>query len=480
MQAESIGKLVDPPASVRAPGYQRSLQQPTEAFWQAGLFEKRIAHDRSGLFNCPAAKNLRQFGTHNSLEPDYQSLISMKSADSKTTVLLTGATGYLGGRIIARQEPAGYRVRGLVRGERKLRTDPSQPAYSVQRGDRVSTPRLRLGLCCAFRGAPIRFRTTTAAAMLRRAREEQLRLLSEIARQNAASLRSAVMYCAASGFGCFRVMSHILPLRTHPTVGYAVADLPDAESIVAAFTECGRLARKLDVRLTFHPDQFVVLNSPDARIVRNSIAELEYQAEVADWIGADVVTIHGGGAYGDKQAAVERLRSTLGTLPNAVRSRIALENDDSVFSPRDLLPLCESQRVPFVYDVHHHRCLPDELQVEEVTRRAVQTWASEPLFHISSPAGGWRVADPRVHADFIALRDFPREWRDLAITVEVEARAKETAVSRLKRGLSTLDRVAVVPDSTQDQPAGSQRTTVDQRLRTLHRKSRSFSQKGKR
>ncbi|MCC6358955.1 MAG: UV DNA damage repair endonuclease UvsE [Phycisphaerales bacterium] len=294
----------------------------------------------------------------------------------------------------------------------------------------------RLGLCCAFQREPIQFRTTTAAATLRRTRADHLRRFAEFAQQNAAALRTALEFCAANGIGCFRVVSQILPLRTHPAVGYAVADLPDAASIIAAFRECGRVARELNVRLTFHPDQFTVLNSPDPRIVRNSIAELEYQAEVAEWIGADVLTVHGGGAYGDRIAALDRLRSTIRSLPSAVRSRIALENDDRVFSPADLLPLCEAEDIPFVYDVHHHRCLPDGLSVTETTRRALSAWSREPLFHLSSPAGGWRAVDPRVHADFINPRDFPRAWRDLAITVEIEARAKETAVLRLKQALS--------------------------------------------
>lgn len=295
---------------------------------------------------------------------------------------------------------------------------------------------LRLGLCCAFQRAPIRFRTTTAAATLRHTRKDRLGRLGEIARHNAESLRAAIAYCAANGIGCFRVNSQILPLRTHPDAAYAVAELPDAASIILAFRDCGQLAERFGVRLTFHPDQFVVLNSPDAQIVRNSIAELVCQAEVADWIGADVLTVHGGGAYGDKQAALERLRVTIRSLPGEVRSRIAVENDDRIYTPADLLPFCEAERIPFVYDVHHHRCLPDGLSIAEVTRRALATWSREPLFHVSSPAAGWRGSDPRVHGDFINAKDFPTDWHELEITVEVEARAKEGAVLRLKRALA--------------------------------------------
>lgn len=295
---------------------------------------------------------------------------------------------------------------------------------------------IRLGLCCAFRDAPIRFRTTTAAAMLRLSPAERLKRLADIIGANIEALLSAVRFCAGNGIGSFRVNSQILPLKTHPAVGYQVNELPGSEQIVDAFRECGRMAASRNIRLTFHPDQFVVLNSPRREIVETSLAEVEYQAEVAEWIGADVIILHGGGAYGDKPAAIARLRAGLQRLSHGARKCIALENDDRIFSPADLLPLCESDRISFVYDIHHHRCLSDNLTPREVTGRAITTWDREPLFHVSSPAHGWRSANPRIHAEFINPRDFPSDWLDQPITVEVEARSKEAAVLRLQRALN--------------------------------------------
>lgn len=303
---------------------------------------------------------------------------------------------------------------------------------------------IRLGLCCAFRDAPIRFRTTTAAAMMRLGKAERRQRLSSIILANCEALRAAVQYCADNGIGSFRVNSQILPLKTHPDAGYELHALPESERLVALFQDCGRLAAEHGIRLTFHPDQFVVLNSPRDEVVRSSIEELNYQAEVATWIGADVIMIHGGGAYGDKASAMARLADNIRRVSPAVRGRIALENDDRVFTPRELLPLCESEGIPFVYDVHHHRCLPDDLSVGDVTQRAIRTWTREPLFHISSPAAGWRGGDPRVHAGFIRHRDFPSEWRDLPITVEVEARAKEAAVRRLMLALARRSAISAV------------------------------------
>ncbi|MEC9094651.1 MAG: UV DNA damage repair endonuclease UvsE, partial [Planctomycetota bacterium] len=205
---------------------------------------------------------------------------------------------------------------------------------------------------------------------------------------------------------------------------------------IKRFKNCGIFAAKNNVRTCFHPDQFVVLNSPRPDVVAKSIQELEYQCEVAEWIGADVVNIHGGGAYGDKPSALTRFIQTLKTLSKSVKSRLTVENDDTTYTPEDLLPLCLSEGIPLVYDVHHHRCNPDRLSVEEATDETIKTWNREPLFHISSPIEGWTGTQPRRHHDMINITDFPQCWRDRTLTVEVEAKAKEIAVLKLRRQLS--------------------------------------------
>jgi len=295
--------------------------------------------------------------------------------------------------------------------------------------------RPRLGLCCIFREQPIKFRTTTAAAMKRLERSEALARLAALCQENATALLAALEFCAANGIGCFRIISQILPLKTHPTAGYRIEDLPGYAGIVAAFERCGRFARKHKLRTCFHPDQFVVLNSPRSDVVASSIAELEYQAEVAGWVGADVINIHGGGAYGDKSAALDIFQQTVDRLPAAVRERLTVENDDRIFTPADLLPVCRSLGLPLVYDVHHHRCQGDDLSEQQAEKLALATWNREPLFHISSPIAGWNGPAPRRHHDFIDIADFPNRWRRLPITVEVEAKAKELAVLKLAEEL---------------------------------------------
>lgn len=303
---------------------------------------------------------------------------------------------------------------------------------------------IRAGLCCGFREQPIRFRNTTVAAMSRLSRQESLKRLQDLCLENAASLLQSLKYCHKNQIGAFRIMSQILPLRTHPILGYSMSDLPDGDAVSAAFRACGDFVREHSLRTSFHPDQFVVLNSPRPEVVVASIREIEYQSEVAEWVGADVVNIHAGGVYGSKDAALSLLEQNLNQLSESARSRLTLENDDRSYTPADLLPVCHRTGIPLVYDVHHHRCNPDGLSIEDATQSAIATWNREPMFHISSPAEGWSGPKPERHHELIDLSDFPECWSGISMTVDIEARGKEVAVLQLMKGLRRRARSAEV------------------------------------
>lgn len=297
---------------------------------------------------------------------------------------------------------------------------------------------LRFGLCCIFRREPIKFRRATAKRLLGLPRNERLRKIAAICLDNAQALMAALIYCRDHGIGGFRINSQILPLKTHPQAGYDIYQLPGGDDIVKAFRRCGRFSRKHGIRTTFHPDQFIVLNSPDPDVVARSIADLQYHYEVARWVNADVINLHGGGAYGNKVEALKRLTKVIRTLPKGLKKLLTLENDDRLFTPEDLVPVCDATGVSLVYDIHHHRCLPDGLSAREATELALSTWTREPLFHVSSPAAPWGQGDNRPHHDFIDPQDFPCEWIDLDATVEIEAKAKELAIEQLMTDFSAI------------------------------------------
>jgi UV DNA damage endonuclease len=293
---------------------------------------------------------------------------------------------------------------------------------------------MRFGLCCLFKNEAITFRTTTAKALAPLKCDAQLAKLSTICLHNVENLHQAVETAHRLGIGAFRIMSPLFPRMTHPDIGYGLNDRPEGDIITQRITATRALAMRCDLRLSFHPDQFVVLSSPHPEVVKNSLRELEYQGELAVAIGADVINLHAGGVYGDKELALQRFAAVLSDLSPAVRRRLSVENDDSSYTVRDLLPLCSRTALPLVYDVHHHRCNPDGLTIVEATDLTAATWQGsgrEPYCHLSSPRTGWQTGNPRPHADYIDLADLPECWQGRIMTIDIEAKAKELAVVKL-------------------------------------------------
>lgn len=298
---------------------------------------------------------------------------------------------------------------------------------------------IRWGLCCQFADNGVRFRQATHRYVATLTPVARLAYLRSIARANAIALAHAVIRCGELGIGAFRISSQILPLATHPTSGYTLESL-DADGVISrSFASAGELARVHDVRLSFHPDQFVVLNSIREEVVASSIRELDSQARLGELVGADTITLHVGGMVDGKRAALGRLERNMERLSPAARSRLALENDDRSFTVKDLYDLCMRSRVPLVYDVHHHRCNPDGLDVEAATELSIDTWRGrKPWMHLASARDGANAPNPRPHADYIDPGDFPRAWRDRAITIDVEAKAKDAAIAALRAALATF------------------------------------------
>ena len=300
---------------------------------------------------------------------------------------------------------------------------------------------IRLGLCCIFINEPVKFHYTTVKIIKSiNSREKQLEKLSGIALENSEALIEAVKTCHKLGIRAFRVLSQILPVYTHPECGYELEDLPQAGQITGNFALVKKFASENDIRLSFHPDQFVILASPRPEVVSNSIRELEYQCMVAEMIGADNVNIHMGGVYGDKQAALRRFVDSFNNVSDLIKRHLTLENDDISYTPEDLYPVCMKTGIPMIYDVHHHRCKPDRFNIYEASMKSVETFQQagrEPHFHISSPRNGWDSSNPRIHAEYINIDDFPEEWLEGLpdFTLDIEAVDKELAVKRLQMQL---------------------------------------------
>ena len=195
-------------------------------------------------------------------------------------------------------------------------------------------------------------------------------------------------HCAKHRIAMYRMSSDLAPYATHP-------DMPQFHGMVkesaAELRAVGAKARALGVRLSFHPSQYVVLNSPDPELVRKSAWDLLSQAEILDAmeLGPEaVMVIHVGGTYGDREASNARWVETWHTLPEPVRRRLVLEHDDIRFSADDVLWINGHTGVPLIFDHQHFLCLnPSGRDMMGTVTAFLRTWPDgvRPKIHFSSP-----------------------------------------------------------------------------------------------
>ncbi len=256
----------------------------------------------------------------------------------------------------------------------------------------------------------------------------------------------------------YRMSSDLAPYATHP-------DMPQFHAMVAEsdaeLRAAGARARELGIRLSFHPSQYVLLNSPDPALTQRSIWDLASQAEMLDRmeLGPEAVMVtHVGGTYGDTEASRARWVETWPTLPEHVRRRLVLEHDDIRFSAADVLWVHGHTGVRLIFDYQHHWCLnPTGLDAMEVLRPILRTWPDgvRPKIHFSSPRTELREVVrtdrktrkktkallPPVwtgHADFTNPFEFARFMRDAAgleFDVMLEGKAKDISLAKLRPDL---------------------------------------------
>jgi UV DNA damage endonuclease len=278
-------------------------------------------------------------------------------------------------------------------------------------------------------------------------------------RQSLAHLRELLPYIHRKGIRMYRMSSDLAPYATHPDMPQFHAQIREC---AAELREVGRMARELDIRLSFHPSQFVVMNSPDPTLVKKSMWDLSAQAEMLDLmeLGPDaVLVIHVGGVYGDRAAARSRWIETYLRAPEPVRRRLVLEHDDVSFSAADVLSIHEQCGVRLIFDYQHLWCLnPEALEMRPALEKMLATWPAgvRPKIHFSTPRTELRELKRRDrktgkiatvleratwtnHADYVnpfEFVNFMRDSRGLSFDVMLEVKRKDQALTRLRDDLA--------------------------------------------
>ena len=195
-------------------------------------------------------------------------------------------------------------------------------------------------------------------------------------------------YLAGEKLDMYRLSSDLAPYATHPDMPQFHNMVAESDAELKAF---GAKARELDIRLSFHPSQYVLLNSPDPDLTAKSIWDLASQAEMLDRMELNdeaVMVTHVGGVYDDPEASRARWIEGYEKCPEHVKRRLVLENDDIRFSCADVLWIHERTGVRLIFDYQHMWCLnPERLEMRPTLERFLATWPEgvRPKIHFSSP-----------------------------------------------------------------------------------------------
>jgi len=262
--------------------------------------------------------------------------------------------------------------------------------------------------------------------------------ISEITLKNAYDLETLLHWNEEHDIKFFRLSSDICPWASE----FDMNTMKDIKEIKRVLARAGAYAQAHSHRLTSHPGQFNVLCSPKPNVVERSITDLTIHGTIFDWLGLPrspyaKINIHLGGAYGDKEASMKRFCEAFQRLPDSVKTRLTVENDDkaSMYSVKDLYHgVHEVIGIPIVFDYHHHKFCTGDLTERAALELAMSTWPDDvvPVVHYSE-SRAIEQEDPKLkpqaHSDYVY--DYIDTYGN-KVDVMVEAKAKELAVKKYK------------------------------------------------
>ena len=263
--------------------------------------------------------------------------------------------------------------------------------------------------------------------------EKGLKYAGELALLNSHDLLKILKWNSKNGIKFFRISSDVIPWGAH----YQIKELPQFEEIKKVLLACGKYAQKNSLRLTAHPGPFNVLVSPNKEVVKRTINDLKMHADFFDIMGLsqtvyNKINIHCNGVYGDKKSAMDRFCQNFKTLPESVKKRLTIENDDkaSMYSVKDLMYIHEKINIPIVFDYHHHTFCTGGLSEKKALELAISTWPDNirPVAHYSESKAlheNDATIKPQAHSDYI--KKLPENY-NYDLDLMIEAKAKDLSI----------------------------------------------------
>jgi len=294
---------------------------------------------------------------------------------------------------------------------------------------------------------------TITYTMLQKMPNDHARLykLKKLTQENLDNTLRILTYAQSNGIFLYRFTSKLVPLATHSNV----INWDYVEQFKDKFLSIGNFIKKHNMAVSAHPDHYTILNSPREEVIRSSFADLEYHHRILEAMELNEdakLVIHVGGAYSNKNKAIDRFKHNFSLLPSSIRARIILENDDKIYTAQDVLSICQDLSIPMVLDVHHYMCNPGNEKLQDLLFPIFETWRGQnrpPKVHFSSPKSDKQFCHhaPNINPDdFISFIQMVYKFWGKDIDVMLEAKNKDVAVFNLIDNLKHYECVGLIPN----------------------------------
>ena len=296
-------------------------------------------------------------------------------------------------------------------------------------------PRVCLGLCCINNGLRKDDIFCSRTVIARNYSKEKAHTLTT---HNLTDLSTIIKWNSTNNIRVYRMSSDMFPRITDSEI--PIENRVNVSDYTELLKSAGDLAKQSGQRITMHPGQYNQVGAKSSDVFDKTVADLQVHAEIMDTMGIDengILTVHGGGVYGDKDATIRRWIEQFGDLPRSVKNRLCIENCERQYNIEDCLYIATECKIPVIFDSHHFDCYNllngTSFNAHDYIIQVLETWGHRRMLtHISEQRPGARVG---AHSDFIEtipdyFLDIPREF-GLSVDIEVEAKAKEAAVKKL-------------------------------------------------
>ncbi|BCZ47819.1 hypothetical protein psyc5s11_38860 [Clostridium gelidum] len=292
---------------------------------------------------------------------------------------------------------------------------------------------MSIGYACLTIGV---FSTNLKSCVLRNVNEEKL---LDLISNNLNSLENIIDYNIKNNIKLFRISSDLIPFGSNSVNNISWWDI-----FFEKFQKIGTKIQENGMRVSMHPGQYTVLNSPSLDVVNRAIDDLKYHTRVLNSLGvskANKIILHIGGVYNDKKQAINRFIDNYNNLEESIKERLVIENDDKSYNINDVLEIGTKLKIPVIFDNLHNYINSSEEEKSQIDwiNECEKTWSIKDGYQKIHYSQQNIIKKPGSHSKSININEFISFYECLGrndIDIMLEVKDKNLSAVKCINGTS--------------------------------------------